>query len=76
MCERAVGLGSVSKKKTFLDINKKKMIMLLFLRNTTKILNSGAIFVVWLTSVQNEFNINQYFIKQKSRKQLLIISNT
>lgn len=75
MCERAVGLGSAS-KKTFLDINKKKMIMLLFLRNAIKNSNSGAIFVVWLTSVQNEFNINQYFIKQKSRKQLLIISNT
>lgn len=29
MCERAVGLGSAS-KKTFLDINKKKIIMLLF----------------------------------------------
>lgn len=35
MCEIAVGLGSAS-KKTVLDINKKKMIMLLFLRNAIK----------------------------------------
>lgn len=38
MCERAVGLGSASQEKPFLDINKKKMIMLLFLRNAIKIL--------------------------------------
>lgn len=39
MCKRAVGLGSAS-KKTFLNINKKKMIMLLFLRNAIKILTA------------------------------------